>query len=183
MPWSQPRCPVMIRSARFRSCPAATRAASTGSFPNATSSSPAATSSTYRIAFFMGGRASEEMILGDISTTAEDDLQRASVLARRMVAELGMSVRLGPMSVKADPTAYEPTTPSPRLLSDIDDEILSIFREGEEYAKATITENRAVIDQLVAKLVEVESLEGEVLDAFLSGVVAPQMTARVHAAP
>ena len=137
---------------------------------------------TYRIAFFMGGRASEEMILGDVSTTAEDDLQRASVLARRMVAELGMSTRLGPMSVKADPSAYEPTTPSPRLLSDIDDEILSILREGEEYAKATIRENRAVIDQLVAKLVEVESLEGEVLDAFLSGVVAPQMAPPVPAA-
>jgi cell division protease FtsH len=91
-----------------------------------------------------------------------------------MVAELGMSDRLGPMSLKADMSAYEPTTPSPRLLSDIDDEILAILREGEAYAKATIRENRAVIDQLVAKLVEVESLEGEVLDAFLSGVVAPQ---------
>ncbi|MDQ1422363.1 MAG: cell division protease FtsH [Acidimicrobiaceae bacterium] len=129
---------------------------------------------TYRIAFFMAGRASEQVILGDVSTTAEDDLQRASALARRMVAELGMSERLGPLSVKADPSAYEPTTPSPRLLSDIDDEVLSILREGEVYAMATIRENRAVIDQLVAKLVEVESLEGEVLEAFLSGVVAPQ---------
>jgi cell division protease FtsH len=128
---------------------------------------------THRIAFFMAGRASEEVILGDVSTTAEDDIQRASALARRMVAELGMSDRLGPMSLKPDMSAYEPTTPSPRLLSDVDAEILTILREGEAYALATIRENRAVIDQLVAKLVEVESLEGDVLNAFLSGVVAP----------
>ncbi|MDQ6616877.1 MAG: ATP-dependent zinc metalloprotease FtsH [Actinomycetota bacterium] len=125
------------------------------------------------IAVALAGRASESVILGDISTGSENDLQRASILARRMVAELGMSERLGPLSVKPDPSAYEPNAPSPRLSSDIDEEILSILRQGERYAMATIQENRAVIDQLVAKLVEVENLDGEVLDAFLSGVVAP----------
>jgi cell division protease FtsH len=129
---------------------------------------------TNRIAFFMGGRAAEHVILGDISSAAEDDLQKASSLARRMVAELGMSERLGPMSTKTDPTSYETTEPSQRLASDIDDEVIALLRQGETYAMAAIGENRALIDQLVAKLIEVENLEGEVLEAFLSGVVAPQ---------
>jgi cell division protease FtsH len=129
---------------------------------------------TNRIAFFMGGRASEQVILGDISSAAEDDLHKASTLARRMVSELGMSTRLGPLSVKSDPSAYEQNEPSQRLSSDIDEEVVALLRQGEDYALAAIKENRAVIDQLVAKLIEVENLEGEVLEAFLSGVVAPQ---------
>jgi cell division protease FtsH len=130
---------------------------------------------TNRIAFFMGGRASELVILGDVSTAAEDDLLKASSLARRMVADLGMSERIGPMSAKIDPTAMDATGPSPQLASDIDKEAMEIIRRGERYAVAAIEENRAVIEQLVAKLVEVENLEGEVLEAFLSGVVAPQL--------
>ncbi len=91
-----------------------------------------------------------------------------------MVCDFGMSERLGPLSTKLDPNAYDVTGPSQRLASDIDDETLALLRRGETYAAAVIRENRAVLDQLVAKLVEVESLEGEVLEAFLTGVVAPQ---------
>ncbi|HEX3541865.1 MAG TPA: ATP-dependent zinc metalloprotease FtsH [Acidimicrobiales bacterium] len=127
-----------------------------------------------KIAVFMAGRASEQVILGDISTGAEDDLQRATTLARRMVSDYGMSDRLGPLSTKPDPSAYEPTSASPRLASDIDEEIVAILRAGEMYALATIGENRSVIEQLVAKLIEVENLEGDVLEGFLSGVVTPQ---------
>ena len=129
---------------------------------------------TNRIAFLMGGRASEHAILGDVSTAAEDDLQKATTLARRMVSELGMSDKIGPLSSKPDPQAFEPTGPSARLASDIDDEALAILRSGEQYATTAIVENRAVLDQLVAKLVEVENLEGEVLEGFLTGVVTPQ---------
>jgi cell division protease FtsH len=136
-----------------------------------------------KIAVFMAGRAAEEVILGDMSTGAEDDLQRASTLARRMVTDFGMSARLGPLSVKPDPNAYEYTAPSQRLSSDIDEEVLALLRAGEVYALAAIRENRAVIDQLVAKLIEVENLEGEVLNAFLSGVVAPQPQSQPQAQP
>jgi cell division protease FtsH len=127
-----------------------------------------------KIAVYMAGRAAELVILGDVSTGAEDDLQHASTLARRMVGDLGMSDLLGPLSVKPDPNGFEPHAPSPRLASDIDDETLGILRQGELYAMAAINENRAVLEQLVAKLVEVENLEGEVLEAFLSGVVSPE---------
>ena len=56
-----------------------------------------------RIAVLLGGRAAEEVVLQTVSTGAQDDLQRASEMARSMVAELGMSDRLGPMPSNMGP--------------------------------------------------------------------------------
>jgi cell division protease FtsH len=124
-----------------------------------------------RITVLLAGRASEQVIYGEPSTAGEDDLQRATALARRMVGELGMSQRLGPLSVK--PFGSDPfgATASDRLTSDIDAEVLSVLEGCNRHAVVAVEQNRHVLDPLVAKLVEVESLEGDVLASFLAGAV------------
>lgn len=125
-----------------------------------------------RIVSLLAGRAAEQIIYGETSTAGEDDLQRATSIARRMIAELGMSERLGPMSTKqGGASGGDATAPSERLVGDIDDEVLSLLLACEHEAVESIEVNRHVLDPLVAKLIEVEHLEGEVLSAFLSDVV------------
>jgi cell division protease FtsH len=124
-----------------------------------------------RVTVLLAGRAAEQVIYGEPSTAGEDDLQRATALARRMVSELGMSQRLGPLSVK--PFGSDPfgVSASDRLISDIDAEVLSVLEECNRQAIVAVEQNRHVLDPLVAKLVEVESLEGDVLASFLAGAV------------
>jgi cell division protease FtsH len=124
-----------------------------------------------RITALLAGRAAEQVVYGEPSTAGEDDLQRATALARRMVGELGMSQKLGPLSVK--PSGSDPIggPPSDRLASDIDAEVLSVLEECNRLAVVAVEQNRHVLDPLVAKLVEVESLEGDVLAGFLTGTV------------
>ena len=124
-----------------------------------------------RITVLLAGRAAEQVIYGEPSTAGEDDLQRATALARRMVSELGMSQKLGPLSVK--PFGSDPfgTSASDRLISDIDAEVLSVLEGCNRHAVVVVEQNRHVLDPLVAKLVEVESLEGDVLASFLAGAV------------
>jgi cell division protease FtsH len=88
-----------------------------------------------------------------------------------MVSELGMSQRLGPLSVK--PFGSDPfgASASDRLMSDIDAEVRSVLEGCNRQAIVAVEQNRHVLDPLVAKLVEVESLEGDVLASFLAGAV------------
>ncbi len=124
-----------------------------------------------RITVLVAGRAAEQVMLGETSTAGEQDLQQAAILARRMVAEWGMGERLGPLSLKmnGDPL-FESSGPSSRLSSDVDDEVIEILKRAEQTALGVVEENRPVLEALVAKLIEVENMEGEVLDGFLSGV-------------
>jgi cell division protease FtsH len=124
-----------------------------------------------RVTVLLAGRAAEQVIYGEPSTAGEDDLQRATALARRMVSELGMSQRLGPLSVK--PFGSDPfgASASDRLMSDIDAEVRSVLEGCNRQAIVAVEQNRHVLDPLVAKLVEVESLEGDVLASFLAGAV------------
>ena len=130
-----------------------------------------------RLAAMVAGRAAERVILGEESTGGETDLSQASNLARRMVTEWGMSTKLGALSLKQVAANYDMTGPSPKLNSDVDEEVISLLKEAETTAEAVIAENRPVMEALVAKLVEVENLDGAVLDGFLSDVSPYRRTA------
>lgn len=125
-----------------------------------------------RLVSFLGGRAAEELLSGQPTTGASDDLERATSLARRMVCELGMSERIGPVSLKLSATRLALELDlgahhSDGLASTIDDEVRALVSRARATALTTLEERRGTLDRLAARLQEVETLEGEELDSFL----------------
>ena len=121
-----------------------------------------------RITYLLGGRAAEQLLVSEVSSAAEDDLDRATKLARWMVARLGMS-ELGPISVHAVNDVDEAVPPaSAELLGRIDAEASRILEEAGSRAAEVLRAHRPVLEALVAKLVESESLDGAALQAVLA---------------
>jgi cell division protease FtsH len=126
-----------------------------------------------RIAAMLGGRAAEEIVTGEASSGSQADLEQAGTLARRMVADFGMSTKLGPYIVKPFTNGYQGEIGvgySERIASDIDTEVQATLREAEERANAVLIANRATLDQLAHALMEQESLEGDALDDLLLNI-------------
>jgi len=136
-----------------------------------------------RLRVLMGGYASERLILGSISTGAENDLKEATRLASHMVAHYGMSERLGPAYY--DHEAEHPflgqrmgsdSGTSPSTIGVIEEEARRILGRALEEASAMLTSQRAELDRLVAALLEHETLEREELAAIL-GTAAREISA------
>ncbi|NPB04880.1 MAG: ATP-dependent zinc metalloprotease FtsH [Aquificae bacterium] len=118
-----------------------------------------------RILVMLGGRAAEEVFYGKegITTGAENDLQRATDLAYRMVSMWGMSEKIGPVSVSriSNPFlggAAQQIEVSPELAKEIDREVQQILTTLYEKAKKILEENREAILAVAEKLVEKETL-------------------------
>lgn len=118
-----------------------------------------------RILVMLGGRAAEEVFYGKegITTGAENDLQRATDLAYRMVSLWGMSDKLGPVSVSRISNPFlgggmEKIEISPELAREIDIEVQKILTELYEKAKKILEENKEAILKVAEKLVEKETL-------------------------
>jgi cell division protease FtsH len=123
-----------------------------------------------RIAAMMGGRAAETLVTGEASSGAQADLEQAATLARRMVADFGMSKTLGPYIVKPFSNGYQGELGagySERIASLIDGEVQETLGEAEQRATHVLAANRAVLDQVAHALMESESLEGDALDELL----------------
>lgn len=124
-----------------------------------------------RITALVAGRASEELVMGEPSTAAQSDLERAVTIARRMVADFGLSERFGPFSARGmrdglagDGLGGEVSDP---VASAIDAEVQSVLRQADERARAMLHERREVLDRVAQALLESESLEGDELDELL----------------
>jgi cell division protease FtsH len=137
-----------------------------------------------KITVLMGGRAAEKVIFNEISTGATDDLQRATDLARRMVAQFGMSTVLGPQSVQHLVTPAESRFLaglgaqldrgySERTQQLIDQEVSDLLRRAFDRAVALLEHNRRQLLALAAKLRENEVIEGDELRQSLEGADAP----------
>jgi cell division protease FtsH len=124
-----------------------------------------------RIAAIMGGRAAEEIVFGDVTSGAEDDIKRATDLARRMVTRWGMSERLGAVMLAGDGGTGGPTC-SEELAAKVDEEVAAIVRRAQELALRVLQESRARMDAVVARLIEVETLRAADLDALLAEIDA-----------
>jgi cell division protease FtsH len=116
-----------------------------------------------QIAILMGGRIAEEIAMGSISTGAQNDLEKASEIARNMVCSLGMSKKLGPLTYgKRQQLQFLETEVSEyRNYSDetariIDTEVILLVEEGESRARKIISENRAKLEKIAALLQEKE---------------------------
>jgi cell division protease FtsH len=127
------------------------------------------------LAGLLGGRAAEEIVFGDITTGAANDLEQATKLARAMVTRYGMSEKLGPMTfgekqelVFLGKEIGEQREYSEKVAQEIDEEVRRIIREAYERAKEILTKHRDKLDRLAQALMEKETLEGDELKAYLS---------------
>ena len=123
-----------------------------------------------RIAVLLGGRAAEETVFGFATTGAQDDLKKATEIARRMVMEFGMSPRVGPINIADNgPRFLSPAFRRSEEVSEetevaIDREVKGILIQGQERARGILTQNRKDLDELAELLLEKENLSGRDLE-------------------
>lgn len=116
-----------------------------------------------KLAGAMGGRAAEEIIFGDITTGAAQDIDYVTSIARRMVCEFGMSP-LGLISLKGD----EGKAPiSGETAARIDREVAALVDQAYSTALTILREKRDRLVQIAERLIEVETIDGAELDAML----------------
>ena len=127
------------------------------------------------IAILLGGRADEEIALNHMTTGAGNDLERATLLARKMVTEWGMSDRLGPLTYgKKEEQIFlgreiaQHRDYSEHTAVEIDDEVKRIIMENYERARRLITERVDVLHALTKALLEKETLDGPEIDAIIN---------------
>jgi len=117
-----------------------------------------------KMAGAMGGRASEEIIFGDITTGASQDIEYVTNIARRMVCEFGMSP-LGLISLKTDSDTTSPV--SAEMAARIDKEISLLVEQAYETALSILNEKKDKLIAISEHLIEVETIDGPELDALL----------------
>ncbi|HSB42235.1 MAG TPA: ATP-dependent zinc metalloprotease FtsH [Methylomirabilota bacterium] len=130
-----------------------------------------------RIAVLLGGRVAEEIIYGEISTGAHNDLERATEMARLMVMQYGMSEQLGPMTFGGGPQAMflrGSGLPQEREYSEesarrIDSETRAIIDRIYDRVRGLLTTRKRVLVEAAAELKQRETLEGDRLRELLAG--------------
>jgi cell division protease FtsH len=125
------------------------------------------------LAFAMGGRVAEELCFAEISTGAQNDLERATDVARAMVTEYGMSEKLGPLSFgHDDPNAWFGSSAkmSGHTAELIDQEVTRLLNEAHERAHRILSEKRELLDRLAALLLVTETIDGRDLKDYADGV-------------
>lgn len=137
-----------------------------------------------RIIGTLGGRAAEQVVFGDpeVTTGASSDLQQVTNLARQMVTRFGMS-NIGPMALEDENTGQvflggnmtQGSEFAENIADRIDDEVCKIINYCEQKAIEIISDNRVIIDLVVEKLLDIETMDGEEFRELLSTyTVLPQ---------
>jgi cell division protease FtsH len=127
------------------------------------------------LAVRLGGRASENLVIGEASTGAANDLSGATQLAIKMVKDWGLSPRLGPIGYGSDGPAYlnGPQLGQERPYAEgtqqaIDEEVTRLLREAEDRARVLLSENRSALDAVIGALLEKETISGDDLADIVS---------------
>jgi cell division protease FtsH len=135
-----------------------------------------------RIVALLGGRVAEKLCLGDISTGASSDIQRATSIARKMVAVYGMSETIGTVSFEGGHdevfigrTMSQGRSYSEAVAAQIDEEVRRVVDEAYRRCQEILTEKREALDAVAAYLLEHETMERE---AFLEVFGAPESPAK-----
>jgi cell division protease FtsH len=137
-----------------------------------------------QLAVLLGGRTAEEIALGEISTGAQNDLQRATDMARAMVTEWGMSDEMGAINYDVNKRGrfLDIGMPQERGLygeetaQKIDAEIRRILTEAHDTARRILNEHRSKLESVTKRLLEIEVMEGDELRVLL-GVPTPPVSA------
>jgi len=135
------------------------------------------------LAVLLGGRSAEEIVFGEVTTGAQNDLLRATDIARAMVCEFGMSETLGLINYDGNkrPKFLDIALPQERgLYSEetalkIDGEIKRIISEAHATARQILTERRDAVDTIARRLLSVEVMEGDELRQILGLPVLPKL--------
>lgn len=128
-----------------------------------------------RITGLLGGRAAEEIVFGEITSGAENDIERATEIARMMVCKFGMSERIGPLAWgKEEQEVFlgreitRMKNYSEEVAAEIDREVKKIVLDCYERAKNILREHREQLDEVANLLLEKEVIEGKELKKFLN---------------
>lgn len=128
-----------------------------------------------KLCILLAGRAAEEIVFGEITSGASDDLNKTMAYARKMVVELGMSEKLGPIALPngddgevflgRDLSRHK--TYSEELARTIDEEILTLIKSSYARAKEIISSHRVAFDKLVETLLAKEVVDAKEIDEIL----------------
>ncbi|MGC2692293.1 MAG: ATP-dependent zinc metalloprotease FtsH [Desulfobaccales bacterium] len=135
-----------------------------------------------RMAVMLGGRAAEELVFQEISTGAQNDLYRATEIARSMVREYGMSEKLGPITFERErrPLFLEGVMPTPSkdyseaTAQEIDQEVADLVDRAHQRAREVLEARRPTLEKVGKILLEKEVLEGEELRQIFNSTTPPQ---------
>jgi cell division protease FtsH len=131
-----------------------------------------------RIGVMLGGRVAEQLVFGEVSSGAEEDLKQATRLARHMVTHWGMSEKLGPVAFRRGEEhiflGREMTQQrdfSEHTAQIIDDEISNLLKHIEQDITALLVQHRAQLESLASALLEKETLEAEEIQEILDSAM------------
>jgi len=132
-----------------------------------------------RLAVLLGGRVAEELVFGEISTGAQNDLQRATGIARSMVTEYGMSDRLGLVTYERArqpmflPGSFAPSkTYSEEKAGQIDEEISQVIEQAHQRVRGILSAHRDVLDELAHLVSKNEIVQGDELRKMMGKTTA-----------
>lgn len=118
-----------------------------------------------RLVSLLGGRAAEELVFGNVTTGAANDIEQATNMVSNMITRFGMSKRFGLMGLATVESEYlgggARLTCSDRTAADVDTEIMETLKECYEEAKELLSGNRDLMDKLAAHLIEKETISGK----------------------
>jgi cell division protease FtsH len=130
-----------------------------------------------RLAVFLGGRVAEEIVFGDITTGASNDLEQATRIARSMVTQYGMSERLGPLTfgekeelVFLGKEIGEQRNYSEEVALAIDEEVQNLVNEAYQHARDVISLYRDKLTAIAARLIEEETIDAGEFESFFADV-------------
>lgn len=117
-----------------------------------------------QLSAMLGGRAAEEIVFGEMTAGASNDIEKATQLARSMVVELGMS-NLGPInwevSIDRDENPFDKSSLSPMMQEKVDNEIKKLIDEAYKRAVAVVKKERKKLDKIADALLDKETLDGD----------------------
>jgi cell division protease FtsH len=126
------------------------------------------------LAAALGGHVAEELLLGEMTTGPESDIGKATNIARRMVTQWGMSEKLGPRTFgRKDEMIFlgreisEQRDYSEKVAEEIDEEVRRIIDKAYHTAKQVLTEHKDKLEDVVNRILEDETIEGDDLTALL----------------
>jgi cell division protease FtsH len=132
---------------------------------------------TDELAMLLGGRVAEELIVGDITTGAANDIERATKVARQMVTEYGMSDVIGPLTlgqkqheVFLGRDFQSQPDYSDSVAFEIDNEVRQMIDQAHDEALEILQEHRAKLDELASTLIERETIDRDEVERILADV-------------
>ncbi|WP_240722615.1 ATP-dependent zinc metalloprotease FtsH [Poseidonocella sp. HB161398] len=133
-----------------------------------------------QLAVLLAGRAAERLLIGTVSSGADDDIRRATRLARSMVARWGMTDRLGPVDLRQEEdnpflgqSMAMPRGHADATAAEVDHAVIALLKEAERTASAIISEHEAQIRRLIRELERLETLDRAQIEALLAPAEPP----------